>query len=88
MAGAWAYCKGVPVQPKAHLPPCEERQRLRTLYLDAVEQHNRAINHVLEARGKVSDQEYERIRGLVHQAKEARDAARLALSHHKQAHGC
>lgn len=73
---------------KAHLPPCEERQRLRTLYMEAVERHGRAVNEVLEVRGKVSDQEHERIRGLADQAKNARDDARLALSRHKQEHGC
>jgi hypothetical protein len=76
------------VHRKAHLPPCEERRRLRTLYMEAVERHGRAINEVLEVRGKVSDEEYERIRGLANQAKNARDVARLALSRHKQEHGC
>ena len=76
------------VRPKAHLPPCEERQRLRTLYMEAVERHGRAINDVLEVRGKVSNEEYESIRVLADQAKNARDDARLALSRHKREHGC
>jgi hypothetical protein len=56
--------------------------------MEAVERHGRAVNEVLEVRGKVSDQEHERIRGLADQAKNARDDARLALSRHKQEHGC
>jgi hypothetical protein len=59
--------------------------RLRTLYVDAVEKQRRAVNEVLEVRCKASNQEYDRMRGL---ADQARDAARLALSQHKREHNC
>ena len=76
------------VRAKAHLPPCKEKQRLRTLCAEAVRRHRRAITEILEVRGKISNEEYERFRELADQARNARSAARLALQQHKQEHGC
>jgi hypothetical protein len=67
---------------------CEEKQRLRVLYSQAVDGHSSAVDAVLLARGKASKQDYDRARALGDQARAARDFARTALEQHKQQHGC
>ena len=70
------------------LPLCEEKKRLRDLYRLEDERHSRAVNDVLRVRGKVSEKEYDRVRARVEEARNTRNAARLALDQHKKEHGC
>jgi hypothetical protein len=56
--------EGVAVHPKAHLPPCEEKKRLRTLYRLASERHVHAINEAVRVRGRVSKDEHDRLWAL------------------------
>jgi hypothetical protein len=76
------------VHPKAHLPPCEERQRLRILYEVAAKSYSTAINEVLASRGKTPKQEHDRVRAFMEEARSASKAAQLALQAHRQEHGC
>ena len=70
------------------LPLCEEKKRLRALYQLADKRHSGAVNDVLRVRGKGSKEEYDRVRAVADEARNARNAARLALDRHKQEHGC
>lgn len=80
---------GVALKPHFHLfPLCEEKKRLRTLYRLEDERHRRAVNEVLRVRGKVPEKEYDRVRARVDEARNTRNAARLALDQHKKEHGC
>jgi ElaB/YqjD/DUF883 family membrane-anchored ribosome-binding protein len=74
--------------PRAHLPPCEEKQRLRALYEMAAKSYAAAVNDVLANRGKTSKEDHDRLRARADEARSARNAARLALRQHKQEHGC
>jgi hypothetical protein len=75
--------------PKTRLlPGCEEKQRLRILYDAASKAYATAVNNVLVVRGKTTQQEYDRVRGLADEARIARSAARQALRHHIDEHGC
>jgi ElaB/YqjD/DUF883 family membrane-anchored ribosome-binding protein len=67
---------------------CAEKLQFRTLYQEAVKRRDDAINEVLLARGKVSSQEYDRVRARADEARAALNIARQALEQHKQAHGC
>jgi hypothetical protein len=79
----------VAANPNFHLlPPCKEKQRLRSIYAQAVERHNRLVNEVTAVRGKVSKEEYERVRALADNARNARTVARQALEQHKREHRC
>ena len=70
------------------LPPCEERQRLRLLYNMAAERYAAAVNDVNRIRGKTSTEDYERFRAVLDEARNARNASRLALAQHRRGHGC
>jgi hypothetical protein len=70
------------------LPLCKEKQRLRGLYREADVRYSAAVNALIVSRGKTSAAEYSRLRGLVDEARNTRNAARLALDQHKQEHGC
>ena len=70
------------------LPPCEERQRLRLLYNAAAQRYATAVNDVNRIRGKTSEEDYERFRAVLDEARNARNESRLALAQHKRAHGC
>ena len=67
---------------------CEEKQRLRVVYGEAVRVNSVAVNEVLNARGKVSRQECDRLRARSDEARHALNSARSALEQHKQEHGC
>ncbi|HEV8413561.1 MAG TPA: hypothetical protein VGQ49_08190 [Bryobacteraceae bacterium] len=67
---------------------CPEKLQLRTLYGEALKRRDGAINQVLLVRGKVSIQEYDRIRALADEARAALNLARRALEEHKENHGC
>jgi hypothetical protein len=67
---------------------CAEKLQLRTLYGEALKRRDGAINQVLLVRGKVSNQEYDRIRTLADEARAALNLARRALEEHKENHGC
>ena len=77
---------------------CTEKLQLRTIYGDALKRRDAAINDMVLARGKVSKEEYDRIRVLADEARaalvladEARAAlnrSRQALEQHKLDHGC
>jgi len=67
---------------------CDERQRLRVLYNTAAEHYAACVNEVNRVRGKTTKQEYDRVRALVDEARNARNAARLSLEQHKEQHGC
>ena len=70
------------------LSSCEERQRLRVLSNAATIQFTQAMNNVVLRRGKVAKEEYDRVRLVMEQARDCRNAARQALAQHKQEHGC
>jgi hypothetical protein len=74
--------------PTGFLPPCEERQRLRDAYERAAQEHLAAVNEVLGGRGRVPQEQYERVRAAADEAKSKRDLARLVLLQHKREHGC
>jgi hypothetical protein len=67
---------------------CAEKLLLRTLYGEALKRRDAAINAVLLIRGKVSKQEYDRVRALADEARVALNLARQALEQHKQDHSC
>jgi hypothetical protein len=83
MLGGW-----VAANPIHLLPACEEKERLRFLYKTSLEAYTAAVNDLIALRGKTTEEEYERVRGFLTEARNARDAARLALEQHKQDHGC
>jgi len=70
------------------IPLCEERRRLRSVYSQTVTRHSRAVEEVIQLRGKVAMEEYQRLRACADQARQARSTARLALDHHREEHGC
>ena len=75
--------------PKFRLNPlCAEKLRLRALYGQAVDLHGKAVDEVLRARGRTSIHDYEGFRAAADQARNIRNAARVALDQHKQEHGC
>lgn len=74
--------------PARLLSPCEERQRLRDAYERAAQEHLVAVNEVLGVRGRVPQEQYERVRAAADEAKSKRDIARLVLLQHTQEHGC
>jgi Rad3-related DNA helicase len=79
------------VDSKPHFrlnPLCEEKKRLRALYQLAVDLHKTAIDEALLARSRASKEDYEGFRAIVDEAKNTRDAARMALERHKKEHGC
>lgn len=49
---------------------------------------NAAINDMVLARGKVSKEEYDRVRALADEARAALNRARQVLEQHKLDHGC
>lgn len=67
---------------------CAEKLLLRTLYGEALKRRDGAINAVLLVRGKVSKQEYDRVRAHADEARAALNLARQALEQHKQDHCC
>jgi hypothetical protein len=67
---------------------CAEKLLLRTRYGEALKRRDTAINAVLLVRGKVSKQEYDRVRALADEARAALNLARQALEQHKQDHSC
>ena len=67
---------------------CDEKQRLRILYSQAVEIHKSAVDGLIHARGRVSVQEYDRRLAVRDEAGRALSSARSALEQHKQEHGC
>jgi len=71
--------------PKAPVVLCEEKQRLRLRYSQAMEDSDRAVDNLVLARGKP---DYDRLRGLRDEARHALNAARTALEQHKQEHCC
>jgi hypothetical protein len=58
------------------------------LYNASAERYADAVNDLVVIRGKTTNEEYNRVRGFVDEARNARDAARLALQQHKQEHSC
>jgi len=76
------------MHPKAHLPPCEEKQRLRLVCKEAAERYAEAVDKANQHRGKTSKEQSERLRAVVNEVRNAHNAARLALQQHKQEHGC
>ena len=75
--------------PKSHLlPHCEEKARLRILYKASNERYSAAVNDLIAIRGKATEEEYHRVRSLLTEARNVRDASRRALEQHKQEHGC
>jgi hypothetical protein len=73
---------------RKRLPNCEEKQRLRERYNEAAVQYAAAVNAVMSNRGKVGQEEYARIRGIVDETRNASRAARTVLENHKHEHGC
>jgi hypothetical protein len=78
----------VAAKPIHLLPLCEERERLRSLYKTSIEAYTAAVNDLIALRGKITDEEYNRVRTVLTEARNVRDAARLALEQHKKEHGC
>ena len=64
---------------------CEEKQRLRLRYSQALEDNDRAVDNLILARGKP---DYSRMRVIRDKARSALNAARIALEQHKQEHCC
>jgi hypothetical protein len=71
--------------PKALVMLCEEKQRLRLCYTQALEDNSRAVDNLLLARGKP---DYDRLRVIRDEARHALNIARTALEQHKQEHSC
>jgi hypothetical protein len=71
-----------------HLPACEEKERLRSLYNASLGAYTAVVNELIGMRGKTTREEYDRVRRFLTEARNARDAARRALEQHKQEHGC
>jgi hypothetical protein len=69
-------------------PLCQEKMRLCTLHQLAVDLHATAVDEVLIARGRASKQAYETFLAAADEARNARNAARIALERHKHEHGC
>jgi hypothetical protein len=46
------------------------------------------VNDLIALRGKTTEEEYNRVRSFLTEARNARDAARRALEQHKKEHGC
>ncbi len=57
---------------------------MRSIARSAVENNRIAVAFVNGSRGKVAKQEYDRLRGLLEQSKDARIAARVALEKHQE----
>jgi hypothetical protein len=83
MLGGW-----VAANPIHLLPVCEEKERLRSLYRKAADAYTAAVNDLIAIRGKTTEEDYHRVRGVLTEARNARDTARRALEEHKQKHGC
>jgi len=83
MLGDW-----VAANPIHLLPACEEKERLRFLYKTANEAYTAAVNDVIALRGKITEEEYSRVRTVLTEARNARDAARAVLEQHKHEHRC
>jgi hypothetical protein len=81
--GGW-----VAANPIHLLPACEEKERLRSLYKSSIEAYTAAVNNLIALRGKITEEEYSRVRSLLTEARNTRDTARSALEQHKQEHGC
>lgn len=64
---------------------CEEKQRLRLRYSQAMEDNDRAVDNLVIARGKP---DYDRMRAVRDEARSVLNAARTALEQHKQEHCC
>jgi len=64
------------------------RERLRSLYKTSVEAYTAAVNDLVALGGKITEEEYSRVRTVLTEARNTRDAARSALEQHKQEHGC
>ena len=67
---------------------CPEKQHLRKIYNLEAERFTAAVEDVNVSRGKTSKEAYDRLRAVVDDARNARNAARLALEQHRQTHGC
>jgi len=70
------------------LPTCEEKLRLRDVCAAATRCCDTAVNEITLVRGKTTRDEYDRLRAVVHDRRNARSLARQALGQHKQEHGC
>ena len=64
---------------------CEEKQRLRLRYSQALEDNDRAVDNLVLARGTP---DYDQMRALRDEARSALNTARNALEQHKQKHCC
>lgn len=71
--------------PKVPAMLCEEKQRLRLRYSQALRDNDTAVDSLLLARGKP---DYDRMRALRDEARHSLNAARTALERHKQEHCC
>lgn len=76
------------MHPKAHLPPCEEKRRLRLACKEAAERYAEAVDKANQLRGKTPKEESDRLRAVVNETRNVHNVARLALQQHKQDHGC
>ncbi len=83
MLGGWVAAK-----PTHLFPVCEEKERLRSLYNASLGSYTAVVNDLIALRGKTTEEEYNRVRRFLAEARNVRDAARLALEQHKQEHGC
>ena len=68
--------------------PCEERDRLLTLYKTGVAHYSATINDLNLTRGKSSREEYDRLLSFSQDAWRLAENARLALDRHTEKHGC
>jgi hypothetical protein len=73
---------------RARIALCQEKQRLRILYSQAVEINCCAVEGLIQARGRVSKQEYDRLLAVRNEVRQMLNSARSALEQHKQEHGC
>lgn len=85
MAGTSAYAgfnrmKGIPT--------CEEMAGLLSAYTLAIGEYHRAYQLLNVRSGVISRQEYDKLRKLAEQSREAAESARAALERHTAAHGC
>lgn len=67
---------------------CEVKRRLLDVYQEVVAHYSITVGDVAAARGKTLKQDYDRLQALADVAKDAAEAARLALARHAKEHGC
>jgi hypothetical protein len=67
---------------------CNEKHQLIELFKAGVAHYSATVNDLNLTRGKISENEYDRLMSLVEEARVTSETARLTLDRHIQKHGC